>query len=62
MTQTKQFRKPTIIMRAGEALEIIDHLKKMAEVYAALGLLEDAQILGMQVRVLEKRLHIERKP
>jgi hypothetical protein len=55
-----QIKKPTLIMRAGEAEEIIDALTRLASIYEALGYPEQSDAIWIQIRLLNRRLYVER--
>lgn len=49
-------KKPTLIVRAPEAEDIIDYLDRLAKVYAALGTPEDEEAINVLIGRLKARL------
>lgn len=52
-------KKPTVIVRASEAEEIIEALRKLAEVSSALGHVEDSLSYEAFAESLERRLEFK---
>jgi hypothetical protein len=57
MKDTKPHRKPTIIVRSGDALELVEALRKLTAIYRALGLPEDAKHYEMRARIMERQIY-----